>query len=77
MKKAPRITDRHREARLDFAKMNIRRAQSRLFGLKEIQPAKTSTYYWGDLRKELAFFGRRNFGGGSLMVHSAMMSCWI
>ncbi|XGW34846.1 hypothetical protein V3C99_018690 [Haemonchus contortus] len=70
MKKVPRITDRHKEARLGFAKMNLGIdwakvvfSDEKIFNLDGPGGNKRS---WRDLRKKQVYFSRRNFGGGSL-----------
>ncbi|XGW09700.1 hypothetical protein V3C99_011738 [Haemonchus contortus] len=83
MEKVPRLTDRHREARLGFAKMNQGRDWAEIVFSNEkkfnLDGPDGKKRYWRDLRKEPVYFSRRNFGRGSLWrgVHSAMMSCWI
>ncbi|XGW07277.1 hypothetical protein V3C99_010457 [Haemonchus contortus] len=81
MEKVPRIIDRHREARLGFAKMSLGRDWAKIAFEKKFNPdgPDGNKRNWRKLRKEPVYFSRRNFGGGSLWrgVHSAMLSCWI
>uniref|UniRef100_A0A7I4Y306 Transposable element Tc3 transposase n=1 Tax=Haemonchus contortus TaxID=6289 RepID=A0A7I4Y306_HAECO len=78
MKKAPRILDRHREARLEFAEMNLGRDWAKVVFSDEkkfnLYGSNGNKYYWRALRKEPVYFSNRNFGGGSLMVGGAIFS---
>jgi len=76
-KRTPKITERHRAARLKWARERIREqtdwpsvifSDEKKFNLDGPDGLK---YYWHDLREEKeSFFSRQN-GGGSLMVWGA------
>ncbi|VDO39666.1 unnamed protein product [Haemonchus placei] len=72
MEEVSRITDRHKEARLGFAKLNLGRDWAKVVFLDEkkfnLDGLEGNKYYWRDLEKEPVYFIRRNCGGGSLMV---------
>ncbi|XGW11330.1 hypothetical protein V3C99_012660, partial [Haemonchus contortus] len=71
-KKAPRINDRLRKARLEIAKMNLGRDWAKVVFSDEkgfnLDGSGGNKYHWRDLKKERVYFSHRNFGGGSLMV---------
>nr|CDJ82037.1 similar to predicted protein [Haemonchus contortus] len=72
MKKASRINDRLRKARLEIAKMNLVRDWAKVVFSDEkefnLDGSDRNKYHWRDLKKEPVYFSRRNFGGGGLMV---------
>ncbi|PIC13704.1 hypothetical protein B9Z55_027567 [Caenorhabditis nigoni] len=72
MKKAPKLTDRHKQKRLDFVKANLQtRWENILFSDEKkwnLDGPDGNRHYWRDLQKEKRVFSTRNFGGGSLMV---------
>ncbi|XGW04337.1 hypothetical protein V3C99_015474 [Haemonchus contortus] len=78
MRKAPRLTNSHKIARIGFAQKNTTTdwkqvifSDEKKFNLDGPDGARC---YWRDLGKDPVQFSRRNFGGGSLMVWGAY--CW-
>uniref|UniRef100_A0A8R1E9S1 Tc3 transposase DNA binding domain-containing protein n=1 Tax=Caenorhabditis japonica TaxID=281687 RepID=A0A8R1E9S1_CAEJA len=72
MAKVPKMTDRHKTARLDFVKANLgTKWENILFSDEKkwnLDGPDGNRSYWRDLRKEPQLFSKRNFGGGSLMT---------
>ena len=76
----PKLTAKHKEARLEFAKSSI---SSRLDWSKIVWSDEKKfnldglvgiRYYWHDLRKEPKLLSKRAFGGGSLMIWKAFVN---
>ncbi|PIC43982.1 hypothetical protein B9Z55_004510 [Caenorhabditis nigoni] len=72
MVKAPKMTDVHKEKRLEFVKKNLATKWSTILFSDEkkwnLDGPDGNRSYWRDLRKDPQIFSRRNFGGGSLMT---------
>lgn len=75
--KKPQLSEKHKEARMDFAKKCIK---GRLDWWKVIWSDEKKfnldgpdgiNYYWHDLRKEPEYLSKRSFGGRSVMVWGA------
>ncbi|RCN28152.1 hypothetical protein ANCCAN_26110 [Ancylostoma caninum] len=75
MRKAPRLTSEHREARLLFARNNVATQWDKVIFSDEkkfnLDGPDGYRHYWRDLRKEPLMFSRRNFGSCSLMTWAA------
>ncbi|CAD6193145.1 unnamed protein product [Caenorhabditis auriculariae] len=75
MKAAPRLQQRHKNERLQFARSNMATDWNKIIfsDEKKFNLAGPDGYahYWRDLRKDPMYFSKRNFGGGSLMVWAA------
>ena len=77
--KKPKLTDRHKQARLEFARKfmswttaqwcNVIFSDEKRFNL---DGPDSYSYYWHDLRKEEQCFSTRQQGGGGLFVWAAM-----
>ncbi|KHJ87984.1 hypothetical protein OESDEN_12227 [Oesophagostomum dentatum] len=78
MRKASRLTARHKPLRLPFASENIERDWTKVVFSDEkkfnLDGPDGSKFYWRDLCKSPVQFSRRNFGGGSVMVWGAFSS---
>ena len=77
MKSKPALTNRHKVARLDFAKQHMSWSENwnkvvfsdkKKFNLDGPDGFK---YYWHDIRRPERYSTTRNFGGGSLMICAA------
>ncbi|KHJ84590.1 hypothetical protein OESDEN_15694 [Oesophagostomum dentatum] len=70
MRKAPRLTARHKALRLRFASENIERNWTKVVFSDEkkfnLGSSDGSKFYWRVLRKSPVQFSRRNFGGGAV-----------
>lgn len=70
----PKLDERHKTARFEFAKKFITLIQifNRIVFTDEkkfnLDGPDGSQYYWHDLRKEKKYLSKRRFGGGSVMV---------
>ena len=82
-KRSPRLTKRHKDARVAHAKMHLRNppvwgdivwSDEKKFNLDGPDGFK---YYWHDLRKEKETFMSRQNGGGSIMVWGAFSSAGV
>lgn len=77
MKSKPALTNRHKVARLDFAKQHMSWSENwnkvvfsdeKKFNL---DGPDGFNYYWHDIRQPERYSTTRNFGGGSLMIWAA------
>ncbi|CAD6200288.1 unnamed protein product [Caenorhabditis auriculariae] len=75
MKAAPRLQQRHKNERLQFARSNMATDWNKIIFSDEkkfnLDGPDGYAHYWRDLRKDPMYFSKRNFGGGSLMVWAA------
>ncbi|CAD6191794.1 unnamed protein product [Caenorhabditis auriculariae] len=75
MKAAPRLQQRHKNERLQFARSNMATDWNKIIFRDEkkfnLDEPDGYAHYWRDLRKDPMYFSKRNFGGGSLMVWAA------
>jgi predicted transcriptional regulator len=80
LRRKPKLTQAHKEARLNFAKRCIETrinwddvvwSDEKKFNLDGPDGYQ---YYWHDLRKEERVLSRRNYGGGNVMVWAAFGS---
>ncbi|CAD6198517.1 unnamed protein product [Caenorhabditis auriculariae] len=75
MKAAPRLQQRHKNERLQFARSNMATDWNKTIFSDEkklnLDGPDGYAHYWRDLRKDPMYFSKRNFGGGSLMVWAA------
>ncbi|CAD6196633.1 unnamed protein product [Caenorhabditis auriculariae] len=75
MKAAPRLQQRHKNERLQFARSNMATDWNEIIFSDEkkynLDGPDGYAHYWRDLRKDSMYFSKRNFGGGSLMVWAA------
>uniref|UniRef100_A0AC34QA22 Transposase n=1 Tax=Panagrolaimus sp. JU765 TaxID=591449 RepID=A0AC34QA22_9BILA len=72
MNVGPRLTEKHKTARLEFARKYLKQDWHKVIFTDEkkfnLDGPDGLAYYWRDLRTEPHYFNRRNFGGGSTMV---------
>ncbi|CAD6196256.1 unnamed protein product [Caenorhabditis auriculariae] len=75
MKAAPRLQQRHKNERLQFARSNMATDWNKIICSDEkkfnLDGPDGYAHYWRDLRKDPMYFSKRNFGGGSPMVWGA------
>ncbi|CAD6193399.1 unnamed protein product [Caenorhabditis auriculariae] len=75
MKAAPRLQQRHKNERLQFARSNMATDWNKIICSDEkkfnLDGPDGYAHYCRDLRKDPMYFSKRNFGGGSLMVWAA------
>ncbi|CAD6189549.1 unnamed protein product [Caenorhabditis auriculariae] len=75
MKAAPRLQQRHKNQRLQFARSNMATDWNKIIFSDEkkfnLDGPDGYAHYWRDLRKDPMYISKRNFGGGSLMVWAA------
>uniref|UniRef100_A0A7I4YE78 DDE_3 domain-containing protein n=1 Tax=Haemonchus contortus TaxID=6289 RepID=A0A7I4YE78_HAECO len=75
MRRVPRLSERHKVARLQFAMKNASFDWTKVIWSDEkkfnLDGPDSRRGYWRDLRKAPLVLKRRNFGGGSLMVWGA------
>ncbi|CAD7082823.1 unnamed protein product [Hermetia illucens] len=78
MRKAPRLQQHHKDARVEFARNNMSRHWDQVIFSDEkkfnLDGPDGFDGYWRDLRKEPRYLSRRNFGGGTVMVWGAICS---
>ncbi|CAD7078657.1 unnamed protein product [Hermetia illucens] len=78
MRKAPRLQQHHKDARLEFARNNMSRHWDQVIFSDEkkfnLDGPDGFDGYWRDWRKEPRYLSRRNFGGGTVMVWGAICS---
>uniref|UniRef100_A0A8R1E997 Uncharacterized protein n=1 Tax=Caenorhabditis japonica TaxID=281687 RepID=A0A8R1E997_CAEJA len=72
MMKVAKLSDRHKEKRMDFVMVNLATKWENILFSDEkkwnLDGPDGNRSYWRDLRKDPQLFSKRNFGGGSLMV---------
>ena len=75
LKTGPKLLSRHKALRQQFSRNYIRSDFSKWIFSDEkkfnLDGPDGINFFWRDIRKEKEVFSRRNFGGGSLMVHGA------
>ncbi|KAA3669846.1 uncharacterized protein DEA37_0002684 [Paragonimus westermani] len=75
MAAAPRLLQRHKIDRMEFARLNMNRDWRTIIWSDEkkwnLDGPDGQHSYWRDLRKSPQYFTKRNFGGGSVMTWAA------
>ncbi|CAK9832681.1 Transposable element Tc3 transposase [Anthophora retusa] len=72
MMSAPRLKNTDKSARLSFAKVNMSMDWENVVFSDEkkfnLDGPDGFNSYWHDIRKDVKYFSKRNFGGGSVMI---------